>query len=126
MMPVFTDMSKSKVCFNIFSMKLSVVDNILVGNKKLKRFFFFRISRILCLLISKFSKILNFPYNHILFCFYSSYYYCFQHAIYLKLAKYRSRASTFSEVDIITNSKKSCDNNVINTDQISLFSLVRS
>ena len=42
MMPVFTDMSKSKVCFNIFSMKLSVVDNILVGNKKLKRFFFFK------------------------------------------------------------------------------------
>ena len=42
MMPVFTDMSKSKVCFNIFSMKLSVVDNILVGNKKLKRFFFFQ------------------------------------------------------------------------------------
>lgn len=40
MMPVFTDMSKSKVCFNIFSMKLSVVDNILVGNEKLKRFFF--------------------------------------------------------------------------------------
>ena len=42
MTPVFTDVSKAKVCFNIFSIKLTVVDNILVGNKKLKRFFFFQ------------------------------------------------------------------------------------